>query len=54
MLENWKTNESQCVIVDMGEIMTIKVIRIQQTYNNLTGKVKAFNVYERPQFFLFK
>jgi len=53
----WKTqntSQPQCVIIDLGEIMTVKGIRVQQTYSKTTGKVKAFQIYGRPQFFLKK
>lgn len=42
------------VIIDLGEIQTIKGIELQQRNGNQPGCVKDFNVYGRPQFFLFK
>ncbi|TAJ11789.1 beta-galactosidase [Marinilabiliaceae bacterium JC017] len=53
----WKArsaSQPQSVIVDLGEIMTIKGIRIMQPYQKITGKVNEFRIYARPQFFLFK
>ncbi len=47
-------SQSQRVIIDLGEIMTIKGVRIQHPYNLSSGVVKEFQVYGRPQFFLSK
>lgn len=42
------------VIIDLGEIQTVKGIELQQRNPNMPGCVKDFRVYGRPQFFLFK
>lgn len=41
------------VIIDLGEIETIKGVRIRLRNPNMAGCVKDFNLYGRPQFFLF-
>ncbi len=42
------------VIIDLGEIQTIKGISLQQRPAGQPGQVKGFTVYGRPQFFLFR
>ena len=42
------------VIIDLGEIQTVKGIELQQRNPNMPGCVKDFRIYGRPQFFLFK
>lgn len=42
------------VIVDLGEIQTVKGFRIRQRNPQSAGCVKDFRLYGRPQFFLFK
>lgn len=42
------------VIIDLGEIQTVKGIKIRQRNPDMAGCVKTFNLYGRPQFFLFK
>ena len=43
-----------CVIVDLGEILTVKSIRIRLRNPKNAGCVKDFRLYGRPQFFLFE
>lgn len=42
------------VIIDLGEIRTVKGFRIRQRNPESAGCVKDFRLYGRPQFFLFK
>lgn len=42
------------IIIDLGEIQTVKAIELQQRNPNMPGCVKDFRIYGRPQFFLFK
>lgn len=42
------------VIIDLGEIRTVKGFRIRQRNPEAAGCVKDFRLYGRPQFFLFK
>lgn len=49
-----KTPFPHRVIVDLGEIMTVKGIRIYSRNPKNTGAVKDFRLYGRPQFFLFE
>lgn len=42
------------VIIDLGEISTVKGIRLRQRNPEMAGNVKNFVLYGRPQFFLFK
>lgn len=42
------------VIIDLGEISTVKAVRLRQRDPKMAGNVKEFTVYGRPQFFLFK
>ncbi len=42
------------VIIDLGEIMTVKGIRLRHRNITQPGVVKAFRIYGRPQFFVFK
>lgn len=43
-----------CVIIDMNTIYKVKSIRIRSREGAfLTGRVKDFRIYARPQFFLF-
>jgi len=48
-----KTAKSECIIIDLGEIQSIKGIRLHQG-NVKNGSIKQLNVYGRPQFFLSK
>lgn len=41
------------IIIDLGEIQTVKGIELQQCNDNPASSVKDFKVYGRPQFFLF-
>lgn len=41
------------IIIDLGEIQTVKGIEIRQRNPDMAGCVKALNLYGRPQFFLF-
>lgn len=49
-----QTKHPHQVIVDLGEIQTVKGFRIRQRNPNMAGCVKEFHLYGRPQFFLFK
>ncbi|MGL5684073.1 MAG: beta-galactosidase [Marinifilaceae bacterium] len=42
------------LIVDLGEIQTIKGFRVRQRNASMAGCVNEFKLYGRPQFFLFK
>ena len=42
------------VIIDIGEITTVKGIKLRLRNINQAGVVKDFRIYGRPQFFLFK
>lgn len=42
------------VIIDLGEISTVKAIRLRQRDPKMAGNVKDFVLYGRPQFFLFQ
>lgn len=42
------------VIIDLGEIQTVKGIEIRPRNPDMAGCVRAFKLYGRPQFFLFK
>lgn len=42
------------IIIDLGEIRTVKGFRIRQRNPEAAGCVKDFRLYGRPQFFLFK
>lgn len=42
------------VIIDLGEISTVKAVRLRQRDPKMAGNVKDFVLYGRPQFFLFK
>ncbi|MBR8535072.1 beta-galactosidase [Carboxylicivirga sediminis] len=42
------------VIIDLGEILSVKGIRLRQRDMNKPGAVKDINIYGRPQFFLFE
>ena len=42
------------IIIDLGEICTIKGFKIRQRNAGMAGCVKDFTLYGRPQFFLFK
>ena len=42
------------VIVDLGEIITVKGVKLRHRNVNQAGVVKDFRIYGRPQFFLFK
>ena len=42
------------VIVDLGEIQTVKGFRVRQRNPQSPGCVQDFRLYGRPQFFLFK
>lgn len=48
------SKQAHRVIIDLGEIMTVKGIRLRHRNINQTGVVKDFRIYGRPQFFLFK
>lgn len=53
----WKEKRSaypHIVIIDLGEIQTIKAVRLAQRSSIMPGAVKNFRLYGRPQFFLFK
>ena len=44
-----------CIIIDMNEIYKVKSIRLPSREGAfLTGIVRDFRIYARPQFFLFK
>lgn len=49
-----KTPFPHRVIIDLGEILPVKGIRIRQRSPEQPGCVKDFRLYGRPQFFLFK
>ena len=42
------------LIIDLGEIQTISAVRLAGRKEVMPGAVKAFRLYGRPQFFLFK
>lgn len=42
------------IIIDLGEITTVQGIVLRQRSATMPGLVKAFKVYGRPQFYLFK
>ena len=42
------------VIIDLGEIQTVKGIELRQRGATQPACVKDFNIYGRPQFFLYK
>lgn len=42
------------IIIDLGEIQTIRGIELKQRNVSMPGSIKDFTLYGRPQFFLFK
>ncbi len=53
----WKAGENDqrpCVIVDLGEITSVKGVRLRHSYNEQSGRLKELRLYGRPQFFLLK
>lgn len=42
------------LVIDLGEIRTVKGFRVRQRGAQSPGCVKVFSLYGRPQFFLFK
>ncbi len=42
------------IIIDLGEIITVNGIRLRHRNITQAGVVKDFQIYGRPQFFLFK
>ncbi|MBR8538086.1 beta-galactosidase [Carboxylicivirga sediminis] len=53
----WKAganDQDPCVIVDLGEITSVSGIRLRHSYYEQSGRLKAFQLYGRPQFFLLK
>lgn len=42
------------VIIDLGEIQTVKAIRIKPRDVSIPGCIKDFRLYGRPQFFLYQ
>lgn len=42
------------VIIDLGEISTVQAVELRQRTTQKPGRVRAFSLYGRPQFFLFK
>lgn len=49
-----KTKHPHRVIIDLGEIQSVKGFRVRQRNPDMAGCVKEFRLYGRPQFFLFK
>ena len=53
----WRDNPTPFphrVIIDLGEIQTVKGIELRQRDATQPACVKDFNIYGRPQFFLYK
>ena len=53
----WRDNPTPFphrVIIDLGEIQTVKGIELRQRGATQPACVKDFNIYGRPQFFLYK
>lgn len=55
---HWKKKEEvkpfpHRVIIDLGEIQTVRGIQLSQRSSGMPGCVKDFKIYGRPQFFLF-
>lgn len=49
-----KTRFPHRVMIDLGEIQSVKGFRIRQRNSQMPGCVKEFRLYGRPQFFLFR
>lgn len=52
--ENNKSKQPHTIIIDLGEIVTVKGVKLNPRRKTESGFVKEFRIYGRPQFFLLE